>query len=100
VQDVPPPGALEEVPAYVDATAPAVEEQLRRLRALPRPDDERVDAYIGKVDEALRLARDLAAAAERGDEAEARAVGRRTQPVTVELRRLARELGADRCGSQ
>ena len=100
MQDVPTPGALEDVPAYVDATAPAVEEQLRRLRTLPRPGDERIDAYIANVEQALRLARDLAAAAERGHEAEARAVGRRTQAVTEELRALARELGAERCASQ
>ncbi|MBD0339309.1 MAG: hypothetical protein ICV67_08500 [Thermoleophilia bacterium] len=88
------------MPAYVDATAPAVEEQLRQLRALPRPDDDRIEAYVAKVEQALRLARDLAAAAERGHEAEARAVGRRTQAVTQELRALARELGAERCSSQ
>ena len=100
VKDVELPGTLEAVPAYVDATAPAVEEELRKLRAIPRPDDERIDAYLQKAEDTLRSAREVGAAAAGGDEAEARAAGERTQALTRETRELARELGADDCASQ
>jgi hypothetical protein len=84
----------------VDATAPIVEDELEQLRALPRPDDENVDAYLGKVEETLKSARDVGAAAARGNAAETRATGRETQQLTREATQLARELGAEKCASQ
>jgi hypothetical protein len=100
VEDVELPGTLEEVPAYVDETAPVVEEELRQLRAVPRPDDDRVDEYLQKAEQALRSAREVGAAAARGDEDEARTAGRRTQELTRQTRELAGELGAQECASQ
>jgi hypothetical protein len=88
------------VPAYVDETAPVVEEELRRLRAVPRPDDERIDAYLQKAEQTLRSAREVGAAAARGDEAGAREAGRRTQELTRQARELAQQLGARQCASQ
>jgi hypothetical protein len=50
------------VPAYVDATTPIVEEELAKLREIPRPGDhERVDAYLQKVEETLKSARAVGA---------------------------------------
>ena len=100
VKDVPLPGSLRDVPAYVDATAPVVEEELRRLRALPRPDDPRIDDYLEQAAETLRSARSVGAAAARRDEAEARKAGERTQELTRQTRELARELGAEDCATQ
>ena len=100
VKDVELPATLEAVPAYVDATAPAVEEELRKLRAVPRPDDERIDLYLQKAEDTLRSAREVGAAAARGDEAEARAAGERTEKLTRQTRELAQELGAEECASQ
>jgi hypothetical protein len=100
VEDVELPGTLEEVPAYVDETAPVVEEELRRLRAVPGPDDERIDEYLQKAEQTLRSAREVGAAAARGDEAEARGAGRRTQELTRQTRELAQQLGARECASQ
>ena len=100
MKDVELPGTLGEVPAYVDETAPVVEEELRRLRAVPRPDDEGIDVYLQTAEQTLRSARQVGAAAAQGDEAEARAAGRRTQELTRQTRELARELGARECASQ
>lgn len=95
------PGTLGEVPAYVDKTAPIVEDELARLRALPKPSDhERVDAYLLKIDETLKSAREVGAAAARGDATEARSAGRRTQQLTREGVALAKQLGAEKCASQ
>jgi hypothetical protein len=89
------------VPAYVDATTPIVTEELRKLRAIPRPDDhEQVDAYLQKVANTLESARAVGAAAEGGNEAEARAKGHETQRLTSEATALADKLGAKKCASQ
>lgn len=100
MKDVELPGTLAEVPAYVDETAPVVEEELRQLRAVPRPDEDRIEDYLQKVEQTLRSAREVGAAAARGDEAEARAAGKRTEELTRETRELARQLGARECASQ
>lgn len=100
MKDVELPATLQAVPAYVDATAPVVEEELRKLRAVPRPNDEKIDAYLQQVEDTLRSAREVGAAAARGDEAGARAAGERTENLTRQTRELARELGADDCASQ
>lgn len=100
MKDVELPGTLGDVPGYVDRTAPVVEEELRKLRAVPRPDDDRIDEYLQKAEQTLREAREVGAAAARGDEAEARAAGQRTQELTRQTRELAGELGAEECASQ
>lgn len=100
MKDVELPGTLGEVPAYVDETAPVVEEELRQLRAVPRPDDERIDDYLQKAEQTLRSAREVGAAAARGDEDEARAAGQRTQELTRQTRELAQQLGAEGCAGQ
>ena len=95
------PGSLGDVPAYVDATAPVVEDELGKLRELPRPGEHRqVDAYLQKVEETLKSARAVGAAAAAGDEAEARAKGEETQRLTSEAVDLAGDLGAKKCASQ
>ena len=94
------PGSLADVPGYVDATTPIVEKELQQLRALPQPDDDRVDDYLGKVDDTLKSAREVGAAAARVDEAEARAKGGETQRLTREAAEVARQLGARKCASQ
>jgi hypothetical protein len=89
------------VPAYIDATAPAVEDELEQLRAIPRPDDdEQIRAYLAKVEETLQSAREVGAAAAQGDEAAARAAGERTAELTRQARELARRLGAEECATQ
>jgi hypothetical protein len=100
VKNVELPGTLGEVPAYVDKTAPVVEDELRKLHAVPRPTDPRIDAYLQKAEDTVRSAREVGAAAARGDEAEARAAGERTQELTRQTRELARQLGAEKCASQ
>lgn len=101
MQSVELPGTLADVPAYVDRTAPVVEQELRRLRAVPMPaDHEGIGAYLQKVQETLASAREVGAAAARGDEQEARAAGERTQELTRETRDLARQLGAEECANQ
>ena len=94
------PGTLGDVPGYVDATTPIVEEELKELRALTRPDDDRVGDYLDKVEDTLESARQVGAAAARGDEAEARAKGGETQRLTREAAALAQQLGARKCASQ
>ena len=95
-----PPAQLEEVPDYVAATRPIVDEELTQLRAIPRPDDDRVGVYLAKIDAALKAAREVAAAAARGDETEARTSGQNTQGLTREASNIASELGAKTCSSQ
>ena len=96
-----PPATLGDVPAFVDATAPAVETQVAKLRAIPRPDDdEGIDEYIAKVEETLLSAREVGAAAARGDAEAANAAGARTQELGEEARELARRLGAEECATQ
>ena len=95
------PGTLGDVSAYVDATRPIVDDELRKLRAIPRPTEHaQVDAYLQKVEETLESARAVGAAAEDGNAAEARAKGRETQRLTAEATDLANELGAETCASQ
>lgn len=95
------PGSLAEVSAFVDETAPIVEDELGDLRELPRPsDDDQIDAYLAKLDETLTAARAVGAAASKGNEAEARARGQETERLTRQARALARRLGADKCSSQ
>lgn len=95
------PTALGEVSAYVDATAPIVEDELAKLRALARPaQPERVDAYLERFKETVESVRAVGAAAADGNGAEARARGAQTQRLTRETRELARGIGADTCASQ
>ena len=95
------PGGLGDVPAYVDATAPIVEEELAKLRDIPRPGNhERVDAYLQKVEETLKSARAVGAAAADGNAAAARTKGQETQRLTSEAADLAGDLGAKKCASQ
>jgi hypothetical protein len=89
------------VPAYVDATTPIVEEELAKLREIPRPGDhERIDAYLQKVEETLKSARAVGAAAAAGNESEARTKGEETQRLTSQAADLAGDLGAKKCASQ
>jgi hypothetical protein len=101
LEKVEAPGALDEVPAYVEATAPIVQEELTKLRAIPRPTDhDRIDAYIQKVEETLESARAVGAAAADGNAARARTEGQETQRLTAEAADLAGDLGAKTCASQ
>ena len=87
--------------AFVDQTAPIVAQELGRLRDIRRPtDQEQVDAYLAKLDQALASARAVGAAAAAGNEAEARAKGQETQRLTEQAQRMADGLGADKCSSQ
>jgi hypothetical protein len=95
------PGGLGGVPAYVDATTPIVEEELAKLRELPRPGNhEQVDAYLQKVEETLKSARAVGAAAAAGNESEPRTKGEETQRLTSQAADLAGDLGAKKCASQ
>ena len=95
------PGTLGDVAGYVDATTPIVDDELEQLRAIPRPSEhDDVDAYLERVEHTLESAREVGAAAARGDEAEARAKGLETQRLTREAGTLARKLGATKCASQ
>ena len=92
---------MGDVPAYVDATAPIVEDELSKLRQIPRPGEhDRVDAYLQKVEATLKSARSVGAAAAAGNEAAARVKGQETQRLTSEATDLAGDLGAKKCASQ
>ena len=89
------------MPAYVEATAPIVEKELTKLRAIPRPTDhDRIDAYLQKVEETLESARAVGSAAADGSAARARTEGQETQRLTAEAADLAGDLGAKTCASQ
>jgi hypothetical protein len=98
---IPAPTTLTEVAPYVERTAPIVDDQLRKLRALERPaDHEQVDAYLDAFARTVASAKAVGAYAAKGNEGAARIKGIDTLRNTREARSIARRLGADTCASQ
>ena len=65
------PSAIDQIPVYVAKAAPIVEKEIDELKALDPPDEtkETFDRMIAESEKTLTAGRDLAKAAEAGDDA-------------------------------
>lgn len=101
VRSVPPPtsSALPALSAYLRRVVPIVDREVARLRALPRPDEDRatLERYLAAVAKAGQDYRALARAAAQGDRA-AVAGGLNTLAASP-APGLARRYGMSQCAT-
>jgi hypothetical protein len=96
------PSAIDDIPGYVAKAAPIVENEIDELKALDPPDEaqETFDQMIAEAEKTLTAGRDLAEAAETGDDAAVEEALNAGNVASSRADRHAQTLGLTECTNE
>ncbi len=99
IEGIPPPLTIADVGPYAQRYAPALRDQIDRLRDLERPEgaEDTVEEFVDELDATATIWEGIGKAAGRGDQARVQQLFAESQQRTLRIRELGSELGLQVC---